>query len=153
MMTSNNATLRSPVRCGFARGLSRTRRPGARPRSRRPCPHGVGARRGAAAAQAARGLLVVALDRLHQDPLGVGLVAPAGDLGPLALLERLVVLEEVPDALAVALRQVLQVLDLGLERVDLLDRHGDQLVVHGRRRPPCAGRRSAGSGSPSRRSA
>jgi hypothetical protein len=40
------------------------------------------------------------------------------------------VLEEVPDALAVAHRQILQVLDLGLEGVELLDRHGDQLVVH-----------------------
>ena len=93
-------------------------------------PRTPGTRRGVRSRLRRRPCLLVALDRLHQDPLRLGLVAPAGDLGPLALLERLVVLEEVPDALAVAHRQVLQVLDLGLERVDLLDRHGDQLVVH-----------------------
>src|SRR5690606_16865363 len=45
------------------------------------------------------GLGLAALDRLDEDLLGLGGVAPAVDLDPLALLQVLVVLEEVADAL------------------------------------------------------
>src|SRR3546814_14331221 len=41
----------------------------------------------------------VALDRLVEDLLGLGCAAPAVELDPLALLQVLVVLEEVADAL------------------------------------------------------
>ena len=47
-----------------------------------------------------------ALDRLDDQPLGLGRIAPAGDLHPLARLEVLVVLEEVLDLVERDLRQV-----------------------------------------------
>ena len=57
--------------------------------------------------------------------LGLGLVAPAVDLGPFAGLERLVMLEKAPDPLAVADRRIGGGLDFRLERVDLFDRQDD----------------------------
>src|SRR5690606_19777148 len=51
------------------------------------------------------------------------------DLDPLALLEVLVVLEEVADALQPVLRDLLDVLDVGVAGEHLGDRHGQDLLV------------------------
>src|SRR5690606_253894 len=66
---------------------------------------------------------------VQQDLLGFVVVAPAIDLDPLALLEVLVVLEEVADALQPVLRDLLDVLDVGVAGEHLGDRHGQDLLV------------------------
>src|SRR5690606_25492713 len=61
-----------------------------------PCPPAAGGFRGSGLGPVSGG---VAFDRLGEDPPGFLRVAPAVDPDPLALLEVLVVLEEVADAL------------------------------------------------------
>src|SRR3990170_8245504 len=67
------------------------------------------------------------LDARKHDRLGLGGVAPALGLDPLAGLEILVVLEEVLDLLARELRDVVDVLDVRPARVR--GGHGDDLRV------------------------
>ncbi|CAM2160998.1 hypothetical protein PT2222_90215 [Paraburkholderia tropica] len=57
---------------------------------------------------------------------------PAFDLDPLALFERLVVLEEVLDLVFQVLGHVVQRLDVRRHRANLVVRHGDQLRVDAR---------------------
>src|SRR5690606_25806051 len=66
-----------------------------------------------------------ALDGLQQDLLGLGGVAPAVQLDPLAPLQVLVVLEEVADALQPVRRAVADVAHVGIAGNNLGDRHGE----------------------------
>src|SRR5690606_11286355 len=74
-------------------------------------------------------LFGVALDRVDQDALGLLGRAPAFELDPLALLQVLVVLEEVADALEPVGAHLVDVLDVGIALEHL--GHGDreQLLV------------------------
>src|SRR5690606_18846747 len=94
-------------------------------------------RPGDARAAGARGRSVVEflrmrLEALHRlDDLAAGglRALPAVELDPLALLQVLVVLEEVADALQPVLADLADVLDVGIAGEHLLDRHGQQLGV------------------------
>src|SRR3990167_10525020 len=71
-----------------------------------------------------------ARDCLAHQPLGIGRTLPTQAPHPLALLKILVVLEEVGDLLAEHGRQILVGLDAGVEGMELVDRHGQDLLVH-----------------------
>src|SRR3546814_16684576 len=71
----------------------------------------------------------VALDRLGEDLLGLGRAAPAVALDPLALLQVLVVLEEVADAPAPVRADLGHVVDEAVAGAHLVDRHRRDLLV------------------------
>ena len=71
----------------------------------------------------------MALVRLDQDLLGLSGAAPTVQLDPLALLQVLVVLEEVADALQPVAGHQGDVFDVGIATEDLRDRHGQYLLV------------------------
>src|SRR5688500_11343828 len=73
--------------------------------------------------------VVVAGDRIDQHLPSFVATAPAIELHPLAGLKILVVLEEVADPVEPVLRHVVYMLDVGVARIDLVDRHGEDLLV------------------------
>src|SRR3546814_19349052 len=74
----------------------------------------------------------VAFDRLGEDLLGFGGAAPAVELDPLALLQVLVVPEEVADALAPVRADLGAVVDVAVAGEPLVDRHRQALHVPAR---------------------
>src|SRR3546814_2611297 len=70
----------------------------------------------------------VALDRLGEDLLGLGRAAPAVELDPLALLQVLVVLEEVADALEPVRADLGDVVDVAVAGEHLVDRNRKDLL-------------------------
>src|SRR3546814_20701352 len=71
----------------------------------------------------------VALDRLGEDLLGLGRAAPAVELDPLALLQVLVVLDEVADALEPVRADLGDVVDVAVAGEHLVDRTRQALPV------------------------
>src|SRR3546814_16768131 len=78
----------------------------------------------------------VALDRLGEDLLGLGRAAPAVELDPLALLQVLVVLEEVADALEPVRADLGDVVDVAVAGEQLVDRNRQDLLVAAALVPP-----------------
>src|SRR5690606_12271460 len=99
---------------------------GAGPRRRlEPLPQGRAAGSEVLFARQRRG----AFYRLGQDLPGLGCAAPAVELDPLALLQVLVVLEEMADALEPVRADLGDVVDVAVAGEHLVHRHGQDFLV------------------------
>lgn len=72
---------------------------------------------------------VEALDRLEQDPFGVGSAFPAIQLDPLAFLQIFVVLEEMPDAFQPMRRNMVDGMDVRIDVEHMVDRYRHDLFI------------------------
>jgi len=69
------------------------------------------------------------VNSVHDQPVGALYIHPLPDAGPFPWLQVLIVIEEMRDLLAHDLRQIQIRSDTGIERVQIVDRNGNNLLI------------------------